>query len=355
MLADISPSAPAPAADTCPAANTTPPRALQTPRPPPSDAECRSFPRKLTRRIEKAARKTWFRAFSDSTLEVTFGCDAFGAELGELIFEQSWGHGFSLDLYRIRPRDEDAYEVTWLRYGAFGTRLERDPDHPPTAWESAARDGATVQTAIVPADLIETMLLELRAVMQLHIREIEPPPPESGVVRLGSVGTSSADFHAAYRFVDSAGFGQQDFWAGYQGSTDQDRWVPIALAEDAFSRFVYAEDVSALFVERVPTDADLDFFAERFATARDRGDEFGFWYVRERMLAMARTVGDERLVPDLLDLLSLPGGYSEDRSRGVVVDILVRLLGHEVRYAEDGSERTVDDAAKALLSTCDRP
>lgn len=336
----------------CPGANAEPPQALPAPAPPPADAQCRSFPRKLTRRIEKAARKKWSLAFSDATLDVMFGCDAFGDDLGELIFERGWGHGFSLGLYRIRPLDDDSYEVTWLRYGPFGTPPAQDTDETPTAWESAATDGATMQTAIIPADRIEPTLLEIRAAMQLHIHENKPPPPPPGTIRLGNVGISSANFLSAYRFVDSAGLGQQDFWAGSQSSAEQERWVPMAIVERVFARFVYADDIAPLFVERVPTDADRDFFAERFANARDRGDDYGYWYVRERLLGMARTLGDARLVPDLLDLLVLPGGYSEDRSRGVVVDILVRLLGHDVRYAADGSERSVDDAAKALLSDC---
>ncbi|MBV1858186.1 MAG: hypothetical protein KUG77_07225, partial [Nannocystaceae bacterium] len=353
VLRDASPPAPPPSVTatlSCPGVDAAPPRALDAPASPPADARCRSFPRRLTRKIAKAARDEWTLSARRSTLEVTFACDAFGDDLGELIFERSWGHGFSLGLYRVRPQDEHTYEVTWLRYGPYGTPVDHDPDHPAGPWELAARNGATVQTALIGADRVEPALLQLRALMQLQLREVQPPPSDADGSSLRLSG-STTDFHTAYRFVDSAGLGQQDFWAGYQRSDEQEQWVPLALAERVFADVVHADDV--VFVERVPTAADREFFAERFATARDRGDDFGFWYVRERTLSMARTLGDPPLVPDLLRVLVLPPGPSEDRSRALAIDVLNPLMGRELRYDPDGTPRSVDEAVVELRSACE--
>ena len=197
------------------------------------------------------------------------------------------------------------------------------------------------------------MLLRMRANLHLTAEEKLPPPPPGTLRGLG--GTfSSRDFHVAYRMVDAHGRGQQGFWVGYAGSGDQETWLPLDLAVSAYHELLWSKDIEALLSDRDPTASDRDFFAERFATARERNEEYGYWYLRERLLGMARTLGDRRLMTDLLSLAAIEGKHSEARTQIAAVDVLVVLTGYDPRYDTKGKPRPGPDAAADMITRCGR-
>ena len=330
----------------CPVEIAPPPAASTVPSTP--SGSCRPVPRAVRMKLARAAREEWVLGHQNAKLNVEHGCDAMTPSIGELIFETSEGHGFSLVLDRIRPRDDGDYDLVRLEYGAFGKRIERNAA---SDWDWAAALGGRVRAAVLPGDRVEAMLIELRAALHLRLAEHKPPPQRDGVEDL-SFSMSSRDFHVGYRLVDERGRGLQGFWAGYQGSEDQEQWIPLDLAAAAYGELLWADDIEALLAERSPTPDDRDFFVERFAAARDRGEDYGYWYVQERLLAMARDLGDVRLMADLLELAGRSGEHGVVRAQTAAVDVLVVLTGYDPRHDDTGTARTTEDAAADMRALC---
>ncbi|MCB9753663.1 MAG: hypothetical protein H6713_27285 [Myxococcales bacterium] len=304
----------------------------------------------LTRRV----REEWHKEADDSKLVITHGCDRLAETIDELIVERSSGHGHSLYLERIERQDDGSYAFVRLDYGPYGAPMPRELEAR-SEWDWAAADGAKVHVATIPGARVEATLRRFRAALQVQVEERVPPPPP-GTLRGGGYSWSSRDFHIAYHMVDSAGRGGQGFWVGYEGSGEQARWLPLDLAREAWVELVASEELDAQLQERAPTAADRDLFAERFATARGRGDEYGYWYLRERLLGMARTLGDTRLMTDLFAIARAEGephAVSRERSRATAVDVLVGLTGYDPRFDAQGAPRPGAAAAADMLARCD--
>ena len=320
----------------CPVQAGDPPRPLPAPDPPPEHAKCVEIPRKTARWAQARFESAWHLAEETAKLEVARTCDRLGT-IEELIIETSSGHGHSLYLDRIRRREDGDYDLLRLEYGF------------PKRWTHSAAVGAIVRTAVLPAKRFEPTLLRMRA--GLHLEGVE----SAGDATSSSFSVTSNDFHVAYRMVDSDGFGREDFWVGYAGSGDQDQWIPLEIAAGAYAELMWSDDISALMTTREPTDVDRDFFAERFATARERSPEYGYWYLRERLLGMASTLGDLRLMTDLLALVAQSGEHSVARSQQAAVDVLVGLTGYDPRHDAEGELRPVSDVAADMIERCGQP
>jgi hypothetical protein len=340
-------SAPEPAAS-CPVKPGKPPKPLAAPTPADSTAKCIAVPRKIAKKAKRELAKRWYVTDEGAKLEVGLTCDRLDPRIDDLIVELSSGHGHSLDLDRLRRRDDGDYDFVRLSYGGYGEPFDYGTED---EWKFAAGMGAKVQTAVLPGARVEAMLRQMRARLHLTGEEKLPPPPPGTLRGLG--GTfSSRDFHVAYRMADAHGRGQQDFWVGYAGSSDQEKWLPLDLAASAYRELLWSEDIEALLTERDPTDEDRDFFAERFATARERNEEYGYWYLRERLLGIARTLGDARLMTALLALAAIEGKHSEARTQVAAVDVLVLLTGYDPRYDGKGTPRPGPDAAADMIARC---
>lgn len=331
---------------------------------PDPDAACRSHGRRDLRAAKKALRARYHMRHEDSRLEVDSACDRLEPNIQELVFESSNGHGFSLRLDRLTKRDDGDYDLLRL---SFSSRVKREPgycvstrvhgrsiDETPTdiddQWEALGDEGAKVQRAVLPGARVDKTLARMRAELGLEAREIERPvkPDE---IRLGGIWGSSRDFHVAYRMTDVNGNAVAADWAGYERSGDQETWLPLDLAADTYNEMIWDEPIEVL-LEEVEVDPDArDFFVDRFRAAQGRNEEFGIWYVRERFLAMAQDLGDQRLYADLLQAASLEGEHSETRSRAAAAQALTVLSGW-VPTSDGADALTPGEAAAHLVGAC---
>jgi hypothetical protein len=309
--------------------------------PAPAEGRCVKPSRALASKLEKSVRNSWTITQEGARLDVAFDCDAMAPRIRELVIETSNGHGFTLQLDRVRPRDDGDYDVLRLEYGEEGNPYDLVTSD---EWERIALVGATVRIGVLPRARFEAALKVMRAA--IHLRATQ-----SGGTGGRSFGSSSSDFHIAYRLVDADGNGKQGSWAGYRGSDEQEIWLPLELAADAYASVAGTQPFAGTLVERVPVEEDRDFFAERFAAARDRNADFGIWYVRERLLGMSRDLGDLRIASDLLDIARRNGEHSVARSQATAVDALVRITGYDPRY-ERGDPRSPFDAAADMVRVC---
>ena len=309
--------------------------------PPPPEGRCAKPPRALARKLEKSVRNSWTITREGARLDVAFDCDAMAPQIRELVIETSSGHGFTLQLDRVRPRDDGDYDLLRLEYGGEGNPYDLVTSD---EWERIALGGATVRVGVLPRARFEAALKVMRAAT--HVRATQ-----SGGDGGLSMASSSSDFHIAYRLVDADGHGRQASWAGYRGSDDQEIWLPLELAADAYASVAGTQAFVDALLVRDPIEEDRDFFTQRFAAARDRNADFGIWYVRERLLAMSRELGDLRIASDLLDIARRNGEHSVARSQATAVDALVRITGYDPRY-ERGDPRSPFDAAADMVRVC---
>jgi hypothetical protein len=308
---------------------------------PPAHA-CRKPSRATARGLEREVEARWRLADPDASLHIDFGCDSLAPRIRELVFETSDRDRLALRLDRVRPRKDGNYDLLRLEYTAqvdpFGT-VTPDP------WELVAAQGGTVRVGVLPGKRFEPALRRMRAALQLQIEE------RSTEEITTSPASSGRDFHVAHRLVDVDGHGAAGLWTGHAGPEEQATWLPFDLAAEAYAAVAWGDDVERSLVTRKPGDDDRDFFVTRFVAARDRDPAYGAWYVRERLLAMARELGDVRLAVDLLDIARQSGEPEVARSQAAAVDALVRLTGHETRY-ERGDPRAAVDAAADMIRTC---
>ncbi len=215
----------------CPVAADDPAAPLPAPPSAADDAACFKVPRRVARRVTREFRRAWTLGQEKATLVVTRSCDRLAPGIAELVVETSNGHGFSLNLHRLRRNAAGDYELVRLSYGPWGEPHDRETaDH----WDRAAQSGAKVHTATLPSAMVEAMLIGFRAGLSLRGVEKVPPPRPGSVGISGSFSMSSRDFHVAYRVLDDNGHGATGFWVGYAGSTGQETWIALDIAADAF-------------------------------------------------------------------------------------------------------------------------
>jgi len=221
------------------------------------------------------------------------------------------------------------------------------PPAPPALVECA--------TWSVPLDTARAALLEARAALFGRIYEkkfLSDPREEleddSGGVPGGSFslsGGSSANFAAVANVIES---GEPPIrvsaeWAGYKSGGAAGRYARVDAATDILREaFPRPSDVPT---SAPPASVHAEF-SRLFSTLPL--DERYWWWVRERMVLMAATLG---LPADLARLegyvSSQSSGPSDLRTRAYALEALARRTGRDTRC--DGSRRLADDAAAAAV------
>jgi hypothetical protein len=316
-----------------------------------SAARCRPVARGLGRSLRRDVKADWYRAWPGGRLEITSGCDRLGDTIASLDVELSSGHGGTLHLARFeRDPATGEHALLWIRYSHYQRDRPRDTGDP---WREDAIGTVEVFRGRVGAATRTALVDRVRAAAHLEIVEHEPPP-KPGTIQLRGFGMSSRDFGVGLRLVDDAGHGIERFYAGYEGSGDtQAEGVRLDLAGAAVVDLLY-DDAFAATLEPVPHD-DGDartLFAQWFAEARGRGDEYGYWYLRERYVALATGLGTHREIPALLERVAIDGDASVGRTRVLAINAIAALTGFDPRYGESGEPREPGVVAAAMLEAC---
>ena len=229
-------------------------------------------------------------------------------------------------------------------------RLGRDEDRSCPPAPLALVDCATWS---VPADAARAALLAARAALFVRVYEkkfIADPRQESeddgllSGVTGGVFGGSSYDFVAVANVMESGEHSLRvaEEWAGYASPDAAGRYARAAAATDILREaFPRPSDAP----ESAPPPAIHAEFLRLFVTL-PLDDDF-WWWVRERMVLMAGTLGLPADLARLKRYLAPKKGKDPGdlRTRAYALEALARRTQRDTRC--DGGRRLADDAAAA--------
>lgn len=316
--------------------------------PPDETTACHVVPKKVAKTVRAGVRKEWMRQYPSGTLVIGSGCDRLGT-ITRIDLERSSGHGGSLHLARFElDAAKDEWSLLWIAYSHYADYPGKDAD----VWASDVIGTFEIRRGRVAATVMAPIIERVRAATVVEPVE-RPPPPKKNTIHGMSMGFSSASFGVALALVDDAGRGTEGFFAGYPGTgDDQAQGVRMQLAalplaelmhDDAFSKSLEIVDVDAPGVR--------ELFAQRFWAARDRGDDFGKWFIRERFIALTGAFGGDEHVPELMRSVALDGDASVARSRVQAINAIAAITGFDRRY-EDGVARDPKVVGEELVAAC---
>lgn len=298
-------------------------------------------------RIATELRRAYVPSLDGSVVEVRFGCDPLTEPIARVVLEHGSGHSGGLTLWRLTPSDDDPSS-----FAAHGFALR-------SSGQSQGTGGALVIAhALVPRAALMTALADALPAMTAEFRELAPPPLPRGV-RGSRASVSSADFDVFIGVTDSVGRVLARSFAGYPGSSDQDRYLGVQLAASRLRPLLE----NARFERARPTDEERAFFVGHYLAALPRLHAEYAWWVRERFVLLAAELGTPALVPALLDDVKLELGEREqggdaapiaDRRLDGLVTALAALTGWDARRDERGAARPVDEVARDYLGECER-
>lgn len=135
-------------------------------------------------------------------------------------------------------------------------------------------------------------------------------------------------------------------YSGYTTSWNRTDYEPLLAAVAWYDRYVREHGVA--------DDVELDAEAKRLFSACFRAEQplwdDKWWWVRERMVGMARDAGDVTLLEPLGKYLTpafRKGQHSEQRTAYAAVNSLAAILGVDRRFGPDGMPLPIDMAAAA--------
>lgn len=317
------------------------------------EGPCRAVPARVARELRGKIRERWMRGWPKGRLEIRDGCDRLGDRPSSIVVETSSGHGGSLTLARLDRRTDGGHDLVLLEYNHY-TRVAGKDDKDP--WQADSAGPLTIHRARLDDAVVAPLIDRLRAAAHVEIEEHAPPPRKDGVFLAGA-SFSSNDYHVALRLADERGHGVQRMFAGYASSgAEQKDGVPLAIAAGALYTLLDDPAVRAQFTEVGADDPPArDLFARVFWAARARGDDYGYWYVRERLLGMAALLGSAQHLPALVDQLRVGGEHSLERSRVLAVNAIAALAGYDVRHDPDGRPRPPASVVADTLAACAKP
>jgi hypothetical protein len=205
----------------------------------------------------------------------------------------------------------------------------------------------------VPADVARTALLEARAALFVRVYEkkfLANPRQESlyegdepGGVVGGISGGTTVSFAAVANVRESGEYPKRvaEEWAGYKSGRESGRYARADAAtrilREAFPR---PNDAP----ESPPPPAVHAELSRLLATLPL--DAKYWWWVRERLVLMAATLGEPADLARLKGYLTPKGnGPSDLRTRAYALEALARRTGRDPRC--DGGRRLADEAAAA--------
>lgn len=253
--------------------------------------------------------------------DVQFPCDGLGPNIREITLQTGSGHGHGLQLWHAR-RAGTRFDVHGLVF----------------------RDGNPTPVTLAAGTVELPDLANLRAGVSATIREVAPKPKPGARLRFSGTG-SSRDFHILVRLVDDDGRVVEKQYTGYAGSSNQDEYLGLEVALAALAPITALEAKSG-----TPTVEDKEFFARQFNAAVPRFDTELYWWVMERLVAMAKHLGSAEVIDGLLTRLDVT---TQERSkidaRADAVAALAAITGWD---ATEGGKKTVEQAAASYRATC---
>lgn len=244
-----------------------------------------------------------------------------------------WGHAQSLYLDVWQPHGAT------VRLHRFSTAL---------AARHSEFDGDDMQpghkVAEVPIHALQRMLAGAQAALSTRVVSWWWGPDGSGWM-------SSSNFAVA--LVGTNLCEATPGFCGYESSTGLPAYATLAAARDWHRRVAGDCDLRPA----IDTDDDRRLFADFWQRSRERWNDEAWWFVRERMVAMAGAFGDASLVPGLLDYLQprfAEGPHSMSRTAAHACSSLASLTGTDLRFDATGSPRPVPAVARDYLDLLDK-
>jgi hypothetical protein len=237
------------------------------------------------------------------------------------------GHGHTLDAVAFRPG------VCSVRAVKFSYGSSRKPSAFPEDSHEAA-----LRSAEIPLEAFGSLLAGLRTILEARAEEWWSGPGTHS-------GFSTGDFLV---FVRSP---ERDLpWAAqfcdYPNTREKPLWLRLSVAWRWFRDF---EKASLPWAPAAPdAGSRREFSAVFLGLQESMGGRGHWWFVHERMLALARDFADETLVPPLAAWLAEgdPRKPGEDRRLCRAVNALARLTGEDLRFDPEGKPRPLEDVAR---------
>lgn len=303
--------------------------------------------RRMEALVAHRIKKRFERTVSSSVVDVSFACDPLTSELEEIVIERGWGHGGSLQVWRIRKRADDSdYDVLVLGHASY--------------YRSDKAKLLEIGRGKFTSKTLALALAQARPALTATPRELEPPPPPNGMLGR-SFTTSSGDFHHAFQLFDGMHELRRHF-TGYQGTGGQSEYLGLMIAMDAFQPLLDSVKVGP----DVASAEEQAFFVESFLRAAPRFDDDYAWWVRDRYVKLAEELGTNELVPALVDVLrsGLREGdaVSEEARQKELYErrltsplaALVKITGWDPAKEDGSSDKSVEQAARAMVDECSR-
>lgn len=301
--------------------------------------QCRLPDPATARTLERRVDERWARHADDSKLVFHTRCDRLDDDLHRVRLQTGSGHGHGLQLFELRRDLEpgpdsgpDSGRDQWTALRLTYVSPERDADY-----RFLATRPARVERATIPDDALADPLDFLRA--GLHVDVEERLEPRMG----GSFHMSSGDFHLRVELADGFGAIEGQF-TGYPGSGAQSAFMTLDVG---------AEPLLAVLDSIEWTEAPIDddarrAFAVAFLTAdRYRGTD-NYWWVEERMLGMAASLGSPQILPSVFDQL-FRGGEVE-----LGLAVIAEVTGWDLRNTRAGQRRPPGDVLSEYFEACIR-
>jgi hypothetical protein len=300
---------------------------VATPPVPKTAAPCHRAPAATEAAIRAAIAKRYEPEHDGGKSDVKFGCDGLGPQIREIVIEGGSGHGGSLTLWSARRNSASKYDVRGIVYQ--GTSMVKAASKTPYQLASAT-------VAIPDLELV-------RAVLGATVSEVAPPPPPG--MTGGMRGSSSShDFHLLVRLTDDDGRVLERQYTGYAGSSDQDRYLGLEVANEALGVITSIASATG-----TPNDEDRALFNARFAASVPHFDDQFYWWVMERQVDLARFLGTPATIGGLLTRLTIKkSDRSKVDARANAVDALAKITGWDAR----AGGKSVEQAAARYLAEC---
>lgn len=235
-----------------------------------------------------------------------------------------WGHAHSLHFDVWQPRGDG------VRLHRFSIQAGAEHSGFP---ENSMR--ASYAAGEVPAAVLQRVLAGVHAALATRVLEWWNGPNQG-------VWSSTSDFAVAFVGVVPE---QTPGFCGYESQRALLGYATLAAARDWHQHL--ASDVP--LHSATPAAEERALFADLWRRCRDRWNDEGWGFVRERLVAMAGPFGDASLVPMLLehvapDLVEVP--HSPYRTAAHACTSLAAITGQDLRFDDTGAPRAVADVAR---------
>ncbi len=298
--------------------------------PAPAHHFCTSLNAREVARAESELRKRFDTSLATpSKLVIDFGCDAAYPTIDEVVFEDGSGHGGTLRIVRFQ-RAGSSFAVRTISSSHY------------------YQPSLTVGSGTIPASRLDALVARARVQMvaRPHLIELSRDDGSGGILG-GSF--SSNDFHLRLALKDAEGRMTDRAFTGYESSESQEERLPMELASEPIIATINALPT----IPGTIGDDDRQFFSARFISTMQGTRGATAWWVRERYIALASTLGTVDTIPVLVhEAVESVDVAGKERRRELIFDTVRAITGWDPRQAEDGTERTPDEAVRELAIEC---